>query len=110
MNREEAYMSMLESMGRMQRQISVILDSKALEAEKARNWIAGHLRAQAYGSHGQQLKHSLAVHEQVLELIDGVTKLQLGMAGNLKVLLHPGQEESVGGYPFSASARNGENE
>lgn len=43
MSREQAMIHMLDAASKMQRNVSMILEAKAVEAEKVRNWALNHL-------------------------------------------------------------------
>lgn len=84
-------MSMLESTAKMQHNISIILEAKAVEAEKSRRWLNNHIHAANFEEdHEAQVKLSLEFHEQVVEALSGLTKLEMGLARNLRIVL--GQE------------------
>ncbi|GIQ68511.1 restriction endonuclease subunit S [Xylanibacillus composti] len=89
MREETQKQRLLLSTIRMHEQLAEILAHKALEAEKARNWLCGCL------AEGDPLKPCLAVHEQVVEMLEGIARVESGIVGHLKILL--GEEESGGG-------------
>lgn len=95
MNREEAYIAMLESTAKMQSDIAIILEAKAAEAEKMRAWVCNHLFSHSLDSHPSQLGQSIQIHEQVLETIDGITKVNQSMVSIMKAVLdkEDGQSE-----------------
>lgn len=87
MSREKSFLLMLEAAAVMQKQIAIILESKAFESEKARNWVCGYMRDEAFAEYGSQLKQSLEIHDQMVELIEGLTKMEVSLAKSLKVVL-----------------------
>ncbi|MBR2570372.1 MAG: restriction endonuclease subunit S [Paenibacillus sp.] len=87
MSREHAYTTMLEAMAKMQWNVAQILEAKALEAEKNRNWVLNHLNQQAFATHLEQLNEPMEIHEQVIEVLEGLAKLQYSLARNMNVLL-----------------------
>ncbi|MCM3339043.1 restriction endonuclease subunit S [Paenibacillus sp. MER TA 81-3] len=95
MSRERSYHLILDAMAKMQWNVSMILEAKALEAEKMRNWLLNHLTDSAFVTHKDQLSDPLEVHEQIIEVIDGLTKLQLSLSNNMKAVLDRG---SSGGF------------
>ncbi len=95
MSREHSFLRILAANAKIQMHVSYILESKAKELEKSRNWTCRHMLDTAFGDHDSQLKESLKVHEQLIEVIDGITKVENGLARNLKLLV--GQDESGGG-------------
>ncbi|BFH60954.1 restriction endonuclease subunit S [Paenibacillus azoreducens] len=94
MSREQAFLHMLDAASKMQWSIAMILEAKAVEAEKVRNWAINHLTVDAFQTHNEQLKEPLQIHEQIIELLEGLTKLENGLCSNLKAVLV--QEESGG--------------
>ncbi|MNN29272.1 hypothetical protein D3C81_1428700 [compost metagenome] len=70
-----------------------MLEAKAVEAEKVRNWTLNHLHGHSFDDHENQLSKPITVHEQIIEVLEGITKLQTGLSSNLKAVLAP-QEES----------------
>jgi len=95
--REQAFLQMLEASARMQWNVAMILEAKAVEAEKVRNWAINHLSEHAFTSHTELLKESLGIHDQLVDVIDGLTKLENGLAHNLKVVLSREAEGGFGG-------------
>jgi hypothetical protein len=94
MRREEAYHLTLDAIAKMQWNVAMILEAKATEAEKVRNWLCTHITNDTYDAHQDQLSTSLQLHEQNIEVIDGLTKLCNGLSRNLKVILSPDGDES----------------
>ncbi len=106
MNREESFRRMIEASALFQYNIALMLEAKAHEAEKSRNWICHHLYAEALNGHVDQLEQTNEIHEQIIELIDGLTKMENSLASNLRVVLNREQEEesgSGGGLGFGGS-------
>ncbi|GIO87230.1 hypothetical protein J25TS5_41620 [Paenibacillus faecis] len=96
MSREQAYLQILDAASKIQWNVAMILEAKAVEAEKVRNWIVNHVHAHSFETHEKQLSDPLDVHEQLVEVIEGLTKLQNGLCSNLKTVLPPEEEESGG--------------
>ncbi|RKN85338.1 restriction endonuclease subunit S [Paenibacillus ginsengarvi] len=97
MERSESFLWMLRASAKMQHDISIILEAKANEAEKSRDWICVHLNHQSYETHEDQLKKPLEMHESFIELIDGLTKMENALSKNLKVVLNKSEDSSDGG-------------
>ncbi|WP_010271023.1 hypothetical protein [Paenibacillus senegalensis] len=98
MDRTDIYLGILESTAKMQQNISIILEAKAAETEKSRVWLAHHVHPGYFEhDHESQVKLSLEIHEQLVELINGLTKMEWGLGRNLKILLNQDQQESTGG-------------
>ncbi|GGA35820.1 restriction endonuclease subunit S [Paenibacillus physcomitrellae] len=87
MSREHAYINILDAAAKIQWNVAMMLEAKALEAEKTRNWTLNHLHAGSFSDHESQLGQPLGVHEQMVELIEGLTKLENGLCSNLRAVL-----------------------
>lgn len=85
-------MGILNAASKIQWNVAMMLEAKAVEAEKVRNWTLNHLHPRCYDDHEKQLSGPLKVHGQIIEVIEGITKLQTSLCSNLKVVLP--QEES----------------
>ena len=96
MSREQAYLRMLNAAAKMEWNVAMILEAKAVEAEKMRNWLINHVTSDAFADHESQVKQPIGVHEHVLETLDGLTKLHRGLTGVMKAVLG-GHEEAGGG-------------
>ncbi|GIO11051.1 hypothetical protein J19TS2_06060 [Cohnella xylanilytica] len=97
MNREQAYHLTLDALAKLQWNTAMILEAKATEAEKVRNWLLTHITGDTYVAHSDQLSTSLKIHEQNVELIDGLTKLCHGLNRNMKAILEPeGDDAGMG--------------
>lgn len=94
MEREDSFLLMLQAAATIQHNISIILDAKALEAEKTRQWICNHLLAPRYSGHEDQLKNSIEIHGKIIEIIDGLAKLENSLARNLKIVLNKDDSSS----------------
>lgn len=97
MERSEAFLWMLRASAKMQQDISLILEAKANEAEKSRDWICVHLNHQCYSCHEDQLKKPLKMQESFVELIEGLTKMEQALSKNLKIVLNKEEEEQSAG-------------
>jgi hypothetical protein len=98
-SREHAYINILDAAAKIQWNVAMMLEAKALEAEKARNWTLNHLHASSFSDHETQLAQPLAVHEQMVELIEGLTKMENGLCSNLRaVLTSSGGDGDSGGF------------
>ncbi|WP_054942852.1 hypothetical protein [Paenibacillus ihuae] len=98
MSREKAFLQMLESTATIQWNIAMILEAKAVEAEKVKQWTQHHIHARSFDSHEEQLRGSLSIHEVIVEMVEGLTKLENGLYSNLKAVLGSGEEESGEGF------------
>jgi hypothetical protein len=80
-------MTMLEAIANIQMNLSLILEAKAAEAEKTRNWLCHHETGQEWSDPDQWIRRPLEIHKQIVELIDGLTKLENSLARNMQVIL-----------------------
>ncbi|MGG6311751.1 restriction endonuclease subunit S [Paenibacillus macerans] len=96
MSREQAYLRMLDAAAQIQWNVAMILEAKAVESEKVRNWILNHVLESGFEDHEKQLSDPLDVHEQLVEVVEGLTKLQNGLCSNLKTVLSTEEEEAGG--------------
>lgn len=94
MRREEAYHLTLDAIAKLQWNVAMILEAKATEAEKVRTWICTHISKDTYDVQHDQLSTCLQLHEQNIEVIDGLTKLCNGLSRNMKVILNPDDDDS----------------
>lgn len=90
LGREADYLRILEAAARVQEQVAAILEAKAFEAEKAKHWITNQTNHTLFNGQDELLRQAGAFHESVLEVIEGITKMELGLARNLKALLDKG--------------------
>lgn len=100
MKRENAYLSMLDAAAKIQSNIAQILETKALESEKSRTWICNHVHDSSFVLYAEQLKKSLEIHEQMIEVIEGLTKMENGLSKNLGIVLNRNDEQQggIGGF------------
>lgn len=96
MNRTESYLSILDATAKIQLNVALILEAKALHAEKSSNWICRHLSADAYESNADHLKQANSVHEQLIAVIEGITKMEVAFAKNLGILIAEDDEDNSG--------------
>ena len=94
MDRSDLYLRIVDAFARYQGNIAFILEAKAAEAEKSRNWVCEYLQEGAFHDQKERFKQSYAVHERIIEIIDGVVKMENGFARNLKLLLGQNEESN----------------
>jgi hypothetical protein len=94
MNRNDAYVHIVEAMTHIQGHIAFILEAQAIEAEKTRSWLCEYVKDGACADHKLLLKQATKVHSQLIEVIDGIVKMENGIAHNLKVLLNKNDDSS----------------
>ncbi|WP_068620044.1 restriction endonuclease subunit S [Paenibacillus tuaregi] len=96
MSRNQAYLNMLDASSKIQWNVAMMLEAKAVEAEKIRNWTLNHLHGHSFDEHEKQVSDPLSVHEQIVEVLEGLTKLQTGLSSNLKAVLTTDEGDSGG--------------
>lgn len=96
MDRTDSYLSYLDATAKIQYNVALILEAKAEHAEKSRNWICHHLSTAAYESNADHVKKATEIHEQLIEVIEGITKMEVAFAKNLGVLI--AEEEDSSGF------------
>ncbi|KIL38760.1 hypothetical protein SD70_24470 [Gordoniibacillus kamchatkensis] len=94
MSREHSLRKILHSVTRFQEEVADILGAKATEAEKVRNWITLHMLPHETDDYEERLKLTMGIHDQMIEVIDGLTRMESSLGQHLKVLI--GQEEPGG--------------
>ncbi|NOU96522.1 hypothetical protein GC093_25365 [Paenibacillus sp. LMG 31456] len=94
MSRTDSYHKMLQAAANFQSNIALILEAKSAEAARSSQWICQHLASDHFESHSDQIKKTIEIHEQLLEVIDGMTKMEVALAKNLQVLLGQSEAES----------------
>ena len=99
---------MLDASAKLQWNVAMILEAKAVEAEKVRSWLCNHVTADAFAEQREQLKESLLVHEQLVEVIDSLSKLSQGLSSVLKAALGHNREGGGFGGMFDGSFEMGE--
>jgi hypothetical protein len=97
LNRPDSFNRMMQAAAKLQLNIAIILEAKSIEAEKTRHWICNHLSLDAYEDHAEQIKETMDVHDQLIELIDGLTKMESALTKNLKIILNQNEEEEAMG-------------
>jgi hypothetical protein len=96
-SRPESFNRMMTATAKFQLNIAIILEAKAIEAVKSRHWICNRLTLAAYEDHAQQVKETIDVHDQLIELIDGLTKMESALAKNMQIILNQKEEEDMTG-------------
>ncbi|APO47480.1 restriction endonuclease subunit S [Paenibacillus sp. FSL H7-0942] len=97
MSREQSLILMLDAAAKMQWNIALILEAKAIEAEKVRNWTLNHLNGDTFLTHGDQVGEPLKMHDQLVELLEGLTRMETGLCNNLKAVMVQNDSEDGGG-------------
>lgn len=100
MSREESYQKILQSVSRFQYNISLILEAKALEASRSSQWLCHHISPSQFENHGHQMHKTVEIHDQLLEVIHGLTKMELALSKNLQALI--GEQDKDGHHDAGA--------
>jgi hypothetical protein len=108
-SRPESFNRMMTATARFQLNIAIILEAKAIEASKSRQWICNRLNLSAYEDHARQVKETMDIHDQLIELIDGLTKMESALAKNMKIILdQKDEDEMMGGDSGSGGGGMGD--
>ncbi|WP_019532827.1 hypothetical protein [Paenibacillus ginsengihumi] len=114
MSRTESYQKMLMASSHFQHNVALILEAKAVEAARSTQWIVNHLGNIHFEDHDSQVKKTLEVHEQLIEVIDGLTKMEQALAKHLSVILGDSGDSEGGDsstsdfgdmFPFGGDSR-----
>ncbi|HZG87114.1 restriction endonuclease subunit S [Paenibacillus sp.] len=99
--RTEAGLRLLAAAAHMQWRVADILEAKATEMETLRDWVlhTAHPKLAEESDADRIVMESCAFHHQMIELLQGMTKFESGLATHLRLLLE--EEDAVD--PFSGS-------
>jgi len=97
LSRTDSYHRLLQSSASFQKNISLILEAKAHEAARSSRWMCTHLTSSHLGDHNDQVKRTIEIHEQLLEVIDGLTKMEQALTKNLQAILGDSNEDGNSG-------------
>jgi hypothetical protein len=98
LDRDDAYLSMLEAAANMQFNVSLILEAKAVESVKVKNWLCNHLSNVSFSDNDAHLMQVVEFHQKIVEVIEGLTKLENGLGKNLKIVLGHNESGDTGGF------------
>jgi hypothetical protein len=98
LDREDAFLSMLEAVANIQFNVSLILEAKAVESVKVKNWLCNHLSNVSFSDNETQLMEVVDFHQKIVEVIEGLTKLENGLGKNLKIVLGHNEIGDTGGF------------
>lgn len=73
----------MQSFAKMQQDIALILEAKAVETEKVRNWLCKNM-----SSDNSEFPDTMQVHENLVEVIGGLTRLHQSMCNMLRASLN----------------------
>lgn len=87
MEKEHAYVRILAADADIQYHLASILEAKANDLAKAGEWTIQHIHRSSEHNHPGQLKEAMGIHEQMIEIIEGITKVETGLARHIKMVL-----------------------
>lgn len=97
MSKEESFMRILDASVVIQRNTYLILRGKAMEADKVRQWVL-----KQYSEADGKLKESLSIHEQIVEQIEGLTRIGTGLCRNLRIAMGTSDDQNADSLGFDA--------
>jgi hypothetical protein len=103
LEREDSYLSMLEAAANIQLNISLILEAKAMESVKVKNWLCNHFTYASFCDNEDQLMQAIDIHQQIVEVIEGLTRLENGLGKNLKIFLGNNERGETDGFGTGGS-------
>jgi hypothetical protein len=83
--RQESYQIMLAAAASMQKSIAEILGAKSAEADIAGGWLRSYVQPAQFDSPEGIHKQTLELHDELIELIEGITKMKKGLVRNLRI-------------------------
>ncbi|WP_054956230.1 hypothetical protein [Paenibacillus dakarensis] len=95
MSRESSFIRILDAAVSVQYNTYLILQGKAIEAEKVCQWIMAQ-----YPHAKGDLKGSLTIHEQIVEQIEGLNKIGSGLCRNLRIALGTSEDSDANNIGF----------
>ncbi|WP_199618385.1 restriction endonuclease subunit S [Paenibacillus alkalitolerans] len=95
MTKADSSMRILAAAASIQWNIADILEAKAEEMESFRRWVTGTLQVSEFTGPPDLLQRSSDFHEQLIDIIAGMTKVEQGLSRHMQLLLEQ-EEESVG--------------
>lgn len=103
MSKTDSSLRILAAAASMQWNIADMLEAKAEEMEALRDWLLYTVRVSEFGSADDLIEQSASFHEQLVEMLEGVTKLEQGLARHMQLLLEEEEEDAGmgGGSPFA---------
>src|SRR5690606_7459622 len=89
-----AYMRILAADADIQYHLASILEAKANELAKAGEWTMQHIHRSSEHNLAGQLKEAMKIHGQMIEIIEGITKVETGLARHIKMVLSDGDSSA----------------
>jgi hypothetical protein len=85
--RIDSYHRILQASAEFQRNIALVLEAKAVEAARSSQWLCHQLSGSHFDDHSEQVKKTIEIHEHLLEVIYGMTKMEHALAKNMQTIL-----------------------
>lgn len=96
MSRERSMARILTANVKLQKYMADILEANAEELAKARNWLCDHTQPRDFPDHLVQLKEPIRVHQQIVHVLNGIARIEHGLARNMGIVFGP--EDDSGEY------------
>lgn len=97
MTRAKSALKILTEATDMQRSVADMLESKAMDMESLRDWLMHTVRSSHFDSDHDLVKQTVEFHNLMIDILQGVTKMECGLARHMKLLLE--EQEAFGGHP-----------
>lgn len=112
MKRSESLLDMLQSAALMQEHVAIILEAKAYEAEQRRSWVCNYMRDHSFPGCDHYYENSHDLHENIIDVIAGITRMEHSLAKNLSLLIQEEPTESAGSLAdlFSGAGDTGDDD
>lgn len=94
MKKEQACERIMDSAALIQASIAKLLTAKAGEAKLAQGWIAVQIRPEDCEGPEEVHQTAMEMHDQMIEILEGITKMEIAIARQLRLLLEPDEEEA----------------
>ncbi|HZG56428.1 restriction endonuclease subunit S [Paenibacillus sp.] len=105
--RTKAALRMLAASAHMQWSAADLLEAKATEMETLRDWVLESAKFGAGDDANAFVAQSCEFHMQLIELLQGMTKLEAGLASHLKLLIEEEEALPFGGGDLLADGGGG---
>lgn len=87
MSKLKSGLKILTSMADIQESVADILESKAVEMEALRDWVLHTVRESEFTTDHDMVMQSCGFHDQLIHILDGITKMERGFARHMELLL-----------------------
>jgi len=94
-SRSKSGLQILTSMTDIQETVADILEAKAVEMEALRDWVLHTVQTSEFNDDNDLVLQSCQFHDQLIHILDGITKMERGFARHMQLLLE--EDELLGG-------------